>query len=68
MLLNKVDRPSATAQRCGEVESAVFDVFALLGASEAQLDFLALYASAREVGVGGWVGGWVGVGGGGGGG
>ena len=45
-----MDRPSATAQRCGEVESAIFDLFAQLGASEEQLDFPVLYASAREVG------------------
>ena len=45
----QVDRPSATAQRCGEVESAIFDLFAQLGASEEQLDFPVLYASAREV-------------------
>ena len=43
-------RPSATEQRCGEVESAAFDVFHLLGATEEQLDFPVLYASAREVG------------------
>lgn len=41
-------RPSATEQRCGEVESAAFDVFAHLGATEEQLDFPVLYASARE--------------------
>lgn len=46
-----MDRPSATAQRCGEVESAIFDLFAQLGASEEQLDFPVLYASAREVGM-----------------
>lgn len=43
-------RPSATEQRCGEVESGVFDVFAHLGATEEQLDFPVLFASAREVG------------------
>lgn len=48
VVLNKVDRPSATPQRCGEVESAAFDTFAELGASDEQLDFPVLYASARE--------------------
>lgn len=48
VVLNKVDRPSATAQRCGEVESAVFDVFAALNATDEQLDFPILYASARD--------------------
>jgi len=45
----QVDRPGATQQRCGEVESALFDLFAHLGATEDQLDFPVLYASAREV-------------------
>ena len=44
-----MDRPGATQQRCGEVESALFDLFAHLGATEEQLDFPVLYASAREV-------------------
>ena len=44
-----MDRPGATQQRCGEVESALFDLFAHLGATEDQLDFPVLYASAREV-------------------
>ncbi|KAI3431850.1 hypothetical protein D9Q98_010602 [Chlorella vulgaris] len=48
VVLNKVDRLGATEQRCGEVESSVFDVFANLGASDDQLDFPVLYASARE--------------------
>lgn len=51
LLLNKVDRPSVTEQRCGEVESLIFDLFANLGATDAQLEFPVLYASARE----GWV-------------
>lgn len=46
----QVDRPRVTPQRCGEVESQMFDLFAQLGASEEQLDFPVLYASAREVG------------------
>lgn len=45
----QVDRPSATPERCGEVESQIFDLFAHLGATEDQLDFQVLYASAREV-------------------
>ena len=48
VLINKVDRPGATPERCGEVESAVFDTFAALDASDEQLDFITLYASARE--------------------
>ncbi|XP_073149159.1 uncharacterized protein [Henckelia pumila] len=48
LLLNKVDRPSVTEERCNEVESLVFDLFANLGATEAQLEFPVLYASAKE--------------------
>ncbi|GAB2262989.1 hypothetical protein Droror1_Dr00003986 [Drosera rotundifolia] len=48
LLLNKVDRPSVSEERCNEVESLVFDLFANLGASEIQLDFPVLYASAKE--------------------
>ncbi|KAL4573199.1 hypothetical protein LXL04_019998 [Taraxacum kok-saghyz] len=48
LLLNKVDRPSVSEERCDEVESLVFDLFANLGASEEQLDFPVLYASAKE--------------------
>lgn len=44
-----MDRPSATRDRCGEVESGIFDLFAQMGATEEQLDFQVLYASAREV-------------------
>ncbi|KAH9560855.1 hypothetical protein CY35_06G129800 [Sphagnum magellanicum] len=51
LLLNKVDRPSVTEQRCSEVETLVFDLFANLGASDEQLEFPVLYASAKE----GWV-------------
>ena len=47
----QVDRAGATPQRCGEVEAGLFDLFASLGASEEQLDFTVLYASAREVGT-----------------
>lgn len=38
-------------QRCSEVETELFDLFALLGATDEQLDFPVLYASAKE----GWV-------------
>ncbi|MCO5571830.1 hypothetical protein L7F22_025578 [Adiantum nelumboides] len=48
LLLNKVDRPTVTAERCGEVESLIFDLFANLGATEEQLEFPVLYASAKE--------------------
>lgn len=48
LMLNKVDRPSVSEERCGEVESMVFDLFANLGASEEQLEFPILYASAKE--------------------
>ncbi|KAK9922667.1 hypothetical protein M0R45_031122 [Rubus argutus] len=48
LLLNKVDRPSVSEEMCNEVESLVFDLFANLGASEEQLDFPVLYASAKE--------------------
>ncbi|XP_020527980.1 uncharacterized protein LOC18442254 isoform X2 [Amborella trichopoda] len=48
LLLNKVDRPSVSEERCDEVESLVFDLFANLGASEEQLDFPVFYASAKE--------------------
>jgi GTP-binding protein len=46
----QVDRPSATAERCGLTESSLLDLFISLGASDDQLDFPLLYASAREVG------------------
>ncbi|XP_057796262.1 uncharacterized protein LOC131012350 [Salvia miltiorrhiza] len=48
LLLNKVDRPSVTEERCSEVESLVFDLFDNLGATEEQLEFPVLYASAKE--------------------
>ncbi|KAJ8532139.1 hypothetical protein K7X08_012062 [Anisodus acutangulus] len=48
LLLNKVDKPAVTEERCDEVESLVFDLFANLGATEEQLDFPVLYASAKE--------------------
>lgn len=51
LLLNKVDRSAVTEARCAEVQNAVFDLFAALNASDEQLDFPTLYASARQ----GWV-------------
>ncbi|KAE8655927.1 Detected protein of confused Function [Hibiscus syriacus] len=48
LLLNKVDRPSVSEERCNEVESLVLDLFANLGATEEQFDFPILYASAKE--------------------
>ncbi|KAK9221613.1 hypothetical protein WN944_010040 [Citrus x changshan-huyou] len=60
LLLNKVDRPAGISpyvvglhyavseERCDEVESLVFDLFANLGATDEQLDFPVLYASAKE--------------------
>jgi GTP-binding protein len=44
VVINKTDRPDA---RPHEVLSEVFDLFAILGASDEQLDFPALYASGR---------------------
>src|SRR5215212_8942596 len=45
VVVNKVDRPGA---RCDDVINATFDLFDKLGASEAQLDFPVIYASALE--------------------
>jgi GTP-binding protein len=45
VVVNKVDRPDG---RPHEVHEEVFDLFAALGASEAQLDFPVIFASARE--------------------
>ena len=45
VVINKVDRPD---QRAHTVHNEVFDLFAALGATEAQLDFPTLFASARE--------------------
>ncbi|MGY6410106.1 MAG: translational GTPase TypA [Alkalilacustris sp.] len=47
VVLNKVDKPAAEPDRALD---EVFDLFAALGASEAQLDFPHLYAS----GINGW--------------
>src|ERR1700719_3713565 len=45
VVVNKVDRADA---RPDEVHSEIFDLFAALGATEAQLDFPMLYASGRQ--------------------
>lgn len=48
VVMNKVDRDNVTEAGCAEVESRLFDLFAALGASDEQLDFATVYASARE--------------------
>ena len=45
VLINKLDRPDA---RAGEVHNEIFDLFAALDASEAQLDFPTLFTSGRS--------------------
>ncbi|KAJ9064308.1 hypothetical protein DSO57_1032026 [Entomophthora muscae] len=45
VVLNKVDRPSARPE---EVDSELLDLFALLGASDEQMDYTIMYASAKE--------------------
>ena len=45
VVVNKVDRSDA---RPDEVHTEVFDLFAALGATDAQLDFPMLYASGRQ--------------------
>ena len=45
VVINKIDRSDA---RPHEVHEEIFDLFAALGASEAQLDFPMLYASGRQ--------------------
>jgi GTP-binding protein len=45
VVINKADRPDA---RPFEAQNEVFDLFAALGASDAQLDFPTLFASAKE--------------------
>jgi GTP-binding protein len=45
VVINKVDKDTS---RASEVEGEVFDLFAFLNASEAQLDFPILYASGRN--------------------
>lgn len=48
VVVNKVDKPEA---RTEQIETEVFDLFAVLGASDEQLEFPCLYASGRD----GWV-------------
>lgn len=45
VVFNKVDRPTS---RCDEVDSELLDLFSALGASDAQLDYPTIYASAKE--------------------
>lgn len=45
VVVNKVDRPEA---RPHEVQSEVFDLFAVLDATDEQLDFPTVFASARQ--------------------
>ena len=49
-LPSQVDRESATPERCAQVETQLFDLFASLGADDDQLNFMEgrlLYASGR---------------------
>ena len=45
VVINKVDRPDA---RADEVHNEIFDIFAALDATEAQLDFPTIFASGRH--------------------
>ncbi len=45
VVINKIDRPDA---RAGAVHNEIFDLFAVLDASEAQLDFPTVFASGRN--------------------
>ncbi len=45
VVVNKIDRSDA---RADEVHTEIFDLFAMLGADDAQLDFPMLYASGRQ--------------------
>lgn len=45
VVLNKIDRPSARPEAA---ESEIFDLFASLDATEEQLDFTTVYASAKD--------------------
>ncbi|MBL0318235.1 MAG: translational GTPase TypA [Alphaproteobacteria bacterium] len=45
VVINKVDRPDA---RVDEVLNEIFDLFSLMGATDEQLDFPALFASGRS--------------------
>jgi len=48
LVVNKIDRPE---QRAAEVLDEVFDLLVELGASDVQLDFPVVYASAKEGGA-----------------
>ena len=48
LCLNKVDREGATETQCATAESDVFDLLDAMGATEEQLDFRTVYASARD--------------------
>ena len=45
VVFNKLDRPT---QRCDEVDTEVFDLFTALNATEEQLSYPAIFASAKE--------------------
>ncbi|GAA0124175.1 MULTISPECIES: translational GTPase TypA [Clostridium] len=45
VVINKIDKPN---ERAAEVIDEVFDLFVELGASDEQLDFTVIYASARD--------------------
>jgi len=45
VMINKVDRPD---ERAHDVHTEVFDLFAALGASDAQLDFPTVFGSGRD--------------------
>ncbi len=45
VMINKVDKPD---QRAHDVHTEVFDLFAALGASDAQLDFPTVFGSGRD--------------------
>ncbi|KAI0244420.1 hypothetical protein L0F63_002740 [Massospora cicadina] len=45
VVLNKVDRPSSRPE---EVDSELLDLFALLGATDEQMEYTLMYASAKE--------------------
>lgn len=52
VILNKVDRVDGWSRiESGETESELLDLFDTLGANEGQMEYLTLYASARD----GWV-------------
>lgn len=43
--MNKADRPTS---RAAQVESDLFDLFATLGATDDQMEYPLLYASAKQ--------------------